>query len=69
MDIPLLFSNDRELNIYFEESNDDWGVKCVKCKSKRSHVKMTRFFKLPDVMILSLQRINQRRRKKNNSKC
>ena len=76
MDIPLLFNNDDNdknvnisnmLKLYFEDSNVEWGAKCVKCKIKRSHVKMTKFYKLPEVLILSLQRINQRRRKKNNS--
>ena len=75
MDIPLLFTNHDNnnvnindmLDLYFEDSNVEWGVKCTKCKSKRSHVKVTKFYKLPEVMILSLQRINQRRRQKNNS--
>lgn len=75
LDIPLLLeetSNDQEiaklLAKYFETENIKWESPCDNkaCKRKSMHKKKLKLSTLPDILILSLQRYNNRLRRKNN---
>jgi len=77
LDIPLLLEEsynnqdlEKLLGKYFESENIQWESPCDNkaCKRKSMHKKKLRLSGLPDVLILSLQRYNNRLRRKNNSK-
>ena len=72
IDFPLLLSDDKEeisindlLDNYF--SNENIRFKCERCHKKRTHKKEMKITTPPKILILSLQRINQRTERKN--KC
>ena len=73
IDIPLLLNEEKETSLeslidnYFTEENFKWESKCDNCKQKEIHNKSTRIINLPNVLIFSLQRINERLHIKNNS--
>jgi len=75
LDIPLLLDetyNDQDLSKllgkFFESENIQWESPCPnkKCKKKSMHKKTLKLSVLPDILILSLQRYNNRLRRKNN---
>ena len=75
LDIPLLLEetyNDQDLSKllgkYFENENIQWESPCTNksCKKKSMHRKKLKLSVLPDILILSLQRYNNRLRRKNN---
>ena len=72
LDLPLLLQTSGSLDIdglledYFEEEVIKFETKCEKCGKKRDHVKEIKFSQPPNILILSLQRINPRTKRKNN---
>ena len=73
LDLPLLLqttnmtvSIDELLGDYFEEEVIRFETKCEKCGKKREHRKEVKFSQPPNILILSLQRINGRTKRKNN---
>jgi len=78
LDIPLLLEESysaqqdigKLLGKYFESENIQWESACDNklCKKKTVHRKNLRVSSLPDMLILSLQRYNNRLRRKNNCK-
>ncbi len=73
LDLPLLLqttnmtvSIDELLGDYFEEEVIRFETKCEKCGKKRDHRKEVKFSQPPNILILSLQRINGRTKRKNN---
>lgn len=77
LDIPLLLeesNSDQQISKllakYFESENVQWETPCENklCRRKVMHRKKLRLSGLPDVLVLSLQRYNNRLRRKNNCK-
>lgn len=77
LDIPLLLEenyNEQDasklLAKYFQTESIQWESPCPnqRCKKKSIHKKKLKLSNLPDILILSLQRYNNRLRRKNNSK-
>ena len=73
LDIPLLlkkegkkFELDDLLKTYFESENILFETKCEKCKEKQLHKKEMNFSQTPNILIISLQRRNERTGRKNN---
>ena len=54
------------LDEFFEEETIEFTTKCEKCHKKRSHKKVVKFSQPPNILILSLQRRNERTGKKND---
>ena len=76
LDFPLLLpqkSSSKEIDIkdllneYFKEDEINFQTKCEKCHKIKTHTKIVKFSQPPNILILSLQRINARTEKKN--KC
>ena len=68
-DIPLLIPNDKKMEdlnelieSYFEEEHV--ALKCKNCSNKNM-INQKKFTQLPEILILSLQRLNQRTNRKN----
>ena len=72
LDFPLLLQKNRPISIeellneYFEGESIEFGTKCEKCGKKTVHEKKVKISQLPNVLILSLQRINERTGTKND---
>jgi ubiquitin C-terminal hydrolase len=73
MDFPLLLpENVNQINIkkllnnYFKSEVVDFEKKCDKCQQILKHNKEMRISRPPEILILSLQRINETTKKKNN---
>ena len=73
LDFPLLFPDNIDnnlitieelLKLYFEIEYIDFDIECEKCKQKAKHKKEIKISRPPEILILSLQRINE----SNNSK-
>ena len=64
LDLPLLLQTSELISIddlledYFEEEEIKFETKCEKCAKKRVHKKEVKFSQPPNILILSLQRIN-----------
>ena len=74
-DIPLLLPDKRKdvslnelLDIYFSGETVDFEYKCKNCHKIVKHLKYVRFAILPKILIISLQRIDTMKNKKNNIK-
>ena len=73
LDLPLLIPKSKSkniklkdlINLYFQSEEIEFESKCEKCKQKTIHIKESFFSHPPEILILSLQRINNRTRKKN----
>ena len=72
LDLPLLFKNTNKsvslielLDDYFEEEEIQFETKCEECRKKRVHEKEIKISRPPNILILSLQRINTRTQRKN----
>ena len=71
LDLPLLLQTSSSVSInslledYFEDEEIKFETKCEKCGKKRVHSKEIRFSQPPNILILSLQRINPRTKRKN----
>jgi ubiquitin C-terminal hydrolase len=76
LDIPLLLEDEyslelgRLLSSHFKEDQFKWDSPCEnpKCKKKTHHIKNCKISYLPEVLIFSFQRYNNRYRRKNTSK-
>ena len=75
LDFPLLIpegmnktSIDELLFQYFKKESINFNTKCEKCYIKTVHDKEIKFSELPNILILSLQRMDARTNKKNNCK-
>ena len=74
LDLPLLIpknsNNTIELvdliDLYFEGEDIKFETKCEKCNKKTIHRKEIFFSRPPEILILSLQRLNNRTKRKNN---
>jgi len=74
LDFPLLLPKKRESKItieellgdFFETEEIKFETKCEKCHKKTNHQKKSKFSQPPNILILSLQRIDERKKKKNN---
>ena len=72
LDLPLLLQTNNAISIndlledYFEEEEIKFETKCEKCGKKRVHKKEVKFSQPPNILILSLQRINNRTKRKNS---
>ena len=71
IDLPLLLRDRNEsiselLDYYFGDEIIKFETKCENCHSKTKHKKEMRISRPPNILILSLQRINQRTQRKNN---
>lgn len=76
LDLPILLDTDPNktkfeipdlLNDYFITEKIKWDIPCEDCKRKTYHQKVQKISKLPEVLIISLQRYNHRSRRKNVS--
>jgi ubiquitin C-terminal hydrolase len=75
LDFPLLLpkKSDSKVTIkelldeFFETEEIKFETKCEKCHKKKNHEKKIKFSQPPNILILSLQRIDERKKKKN--KC
>ena len=75
MDLPLLFPEDNKniftienlLEYYFKEEKIQFGDKCQICNKITVHTKNIRFTYLPEILILTLQRIDPLNKTKNFS--
>jgi ubiquitin C-terminal hydrolase len=75
LDFPLLLPkrSDSKVTIkelldeFFETEEIKFETKCEKCHKKRNHEKKIKFSQPPNILILSLQRIDERKKRKN--KC
>ena len=75
LDFPLLLpkKSDSKVTIkelldeFFETEEINFETKCEKCHKKTIHEKKIKFSQPPNILILSLQRIDERKKKKN--KC
>ena len=72
LDFPLLLPEKENtvkitdlLNNYFKSEVVEFEAKCEKCKQKEKHQKEMRISRPPEILILSLQRINEATKKKN----
>jgi ubiquitin C-terminal hydrolase len=74
MDIPLLLNDENSTNLdtllnkHFEQEGFKWDTPCEKCKRKSFHAKNAKISSLPEVLMLSFQRYNNRYGKKNTAK-
>ena len=73
MDLPLLLPGGESsvkvedlLYEYFKEDIIKFNTKCEECLRKRDHKKVIKFSQPPNILILSLQRIDLRTNRKNN---
>ena len=72
LDFPLLLQKNKSISIeellneYFEGESIEFGTKCEKCGKKTVHEKQVKISQPPNVLILSLQRINERTGTKND---
>ena len=73
LDFPLLFPENVNqinikdlLNIYFKSELVDFEKKCDKCQQIVKHKKEMKISRPPEILILSLQRINETTKKKND---
>jgi len=72
LDFPLLLQKSRSISIeellneYFEGESIEFETKCEKCGKKTVHEKQVKISQPPNVLILSLQRINERTGTKND---
>ena len=74
IEFPLIFNKtnksvhvDELIEYFFEDIVVDWEIKCISCRKKRQHKKTIKLTHLPQILILSLQRFNPRKRSKINS--
>lgn len=74
LDLPVLlegegrnFSIKSLLDSFFVVDKIKWETPCEKCKRKSYHKKTLKIGKLPEVLVISLQRYNNRYRRKNSS--
>ena len=72
LDLPLLLQSinssvsiDQLLDSYFQGEDIQFETKCEKCGKKTVHKKEIRISQPPNILILSLQRINPRTQRKN----
>ena len=72
LDFPLLLPENIKkidlkdlLNIYFKTEIVEFETECETCKEKTKHHKITRISRPPEILIISLQRINESNQKKN----
>ena len=71
LDLPLLLQTSSSVSVdslledYFEDEEIKFETKCERCGKKRVHSKEIRFSQPPNILILSLQRINPRTKRKN----
>ena len=76
LDLPLLFPEKNNINKieldeliqnYFNSENINWCLNCPGCNKKDvTHIKKSYFSYLPEILIISLQRYNMKKNKKNN---
>lgn len=73
LDIPLLLpgGTDRTsindlLYDYFKKESINFNTRCEKCQKKKVHDKEMKLSKIPRILILSLQRMDERTHRKNN---
>ena len=73
LDLPLLLNRsnigisiNELLSDYFQEEKIKFETKCEQCRNKTTHIRETKFSQPPNILILSLQRINWRTQRKNN---
>ena len=73
LDLPLLLNKsnmyvsiEQLLDDYFQEEEIYFEAKCEECKKKRYHTKKVKFSQPPNILILSLQRINWKTKRKND---
>ena len=73
LDLPLLLGKDENninvkelLDDYFRDETIKFETKCEECKEIKEHIKKFRISQPPNILILSLQRVNGRSGKKNN---
>ena len=72
LDFPLLLQKNKSISIeellneYFEGESIEFETKCEKCGNKTVHEKQVKISQPPNVLILSLQRINERTGTKND---
>ena len=74
LDLPIYLDKDdskqeltKLIRKNFEKDSFEWGSKCEKCGKKTIHDKQSKISILPEILILSLQRINPRTRRKISS--
>jgi ubiquitin C-terminal hydrolase len=76
LDLPILLDSDSSklrleipdlLNEFFTTERIKWDTPCEECKKKTYHEKIQKISKLPEILIISLQRYNPRSRRKNTS--
>ena len=74
LDFPLLFhKGNKKINLkelldeYFKKEKIKFETKCEKCHKKEEHMKIVKFSQPPNILILSLQRRNERTGRKNNA--
>ena len=72
LDLPLLLQSinssvsiEQLLDSYFQGEDIQFETKCENCRKKAVHRKEIRFSRPPNILILSLQRINPRTQRKN----
>ena len=75
LDLPLLLNNkysnysnpslNELLDEYFSIEEIEFEVKCENCKKRRTHTKETKITHPPNILILSLQRFNEKSKRKN----
>lgn len=53
---------------FFKEETISFDSNCLKCNAKCNHIKSTKISSLPQILIISLQRYNQRTQRKNTCK-
>ena len=72
LDFPLLFPEkinnytitlNELLKLYFEKEYIDFDTNCEKCKNKTKHKKEIKISRPPEILILSLQRIDENKKK------
>lgn len=73
LDFPLLLRNTNStvtlfelLDDYFDVEYIQFDTKCENCKKRREHKKEIKISRPPNILILSIQRINGRTKRKNN---
>ena len=72
LDLPLLLKTGMSVSLYellddyFSGERIQFETKCENCGKKRVHEKEIKISRPPNILILSLQRINERTKRKNN---